>query len=289
MDIPRAFHGFGVNTDNKQKTYFLRDSYLMAMVASAVCWKDLGGKIDLVIDKKIHKHFIDLGFGCLYDEVIPLEMPKSIDPRFFWASGKMLAFDCYNEPIASIDPDLMVWKQLEYEDSDVVMFHEDDQNMKYYRDPEKHTRHFDESYNLKSQPFNAAFLLFNDMDFKRYSTKKWMSFMEKHKKYSDGISLKPSGETQVFLEQAGISCFANKQGKTIKTIFDNPGSGETIDNEFCWHIWGLKGLLKPKALKKEINKKIIKNMGAEIFKIMNILEVPCNPKKLENFILKIER
>ena len=176
------------------------------------------------------------------DRVLGLEVDEAINPKVFWAAGKLFALSKLTRPMVMVDLDLIVWKNIDdlIGDSDVYGIHREHIRPEVYPDKEyfkfKNGYEFPEDYDWDALPLNTALLYIKDIDFIHKYADKAIDFMYHTDESNENL------KHMVFAEQRLLPILAAKYNKSIKTMFD---VGENIGyQEYFTHVWGHKNILK---------------------------------------------
>ena len=82
---------------------------------SALLWKKFNGPIKLYTDDAGLDYLKSVGLASLWD-IINVDtlnsIAKDIDQKVFWAGAKLYALRAESAPVAMIDTDLFIWKDI---------------------------------------------------------------------------------------------------------------------------------------------------------------------------------
>ena len=253
----KAFHTLWTKPRGTEK---IEEFEFLTMILSALKWRQKNGEIFLVTDENGKKFIKDKGAENIWDGIITAldNMPDSINPKTFWAAGKIFALDSFKAPVVSIDNDFIVWENL-YLDKNISklsVIHKEELNPYVY--PNKDfLREFDRGYDWSVKPSNTAFVYYGDEELK-----------ENYKNLSlEVMTTLKSDDTlvpMVFAEQRLLSMVANKMGIRVDT-FSTLKNLQKMDRRFT-HLWGYKQKLKNNSpMKEEFTKRLQNKIKTEFF------------------------
>ena len=217
----------------------VEDFDLYCTALSALYWRKLNGRITLCADSKGAEYYHRIGFEPLWDEIrvcVPDDL-DGIDPLMFWAGGKLLALAKVEAPVAMVDTDFIVWKELSFGE-EIIAAHREELMPDVYP-PLSYLSaegHIIPDFREDVLPLNTAFLYLPDNDFKEFYTSQAIAFMKSAKKCPDPLC------HMVFAEQRLIAMCADYTGTPVKTLLDKnhlyfPQDGFT-------HLWGAKQVMR---------------------------------------------
>lgn len=231
---------------NPGKEYQMADFEILALILSALKWRQKNGKVRLFTDQMGYRDLQRNGLEELWDGGIQVSLdewiPPEVNPSVFWAAGKLYALKEIKEPLAMVDIDFIVWETLNLAASDeVVVIHREELTMGVYPPKEyfkvNENYHFDEEFDWTELPCNTAFLYIKDIDFKNYYVDQAIHFME-------NSPLSDNPVTYItFAEQRLLPMCAKKMGKEITSLstLDDLMLGK--DQRFT-HLWSYKKTLQ---------------------------------------------
>jgi hypothetical protein len=115
-----------VNRRGTGKIHDMMQFESLAMILSALCWKQFQGPIKLYCDKDFYDYITLLGVTDLWDE-IDTETLNHLEPNVnhntFWAYSKMYINSLQTEPFVSLDIDLFQTQGYDYTSHDVIFSH----------------------------------------------------------------------------------------------------------------------------------------------------------------------
>ncbi|MCI8604265.1 MAG: hypothetical protein HFE79_09025 [Ruminiclostridium sp.] len=226
---------------NPNGAYSMNKFELYTVVLSALSWKSLGNEIIMASDKKGAEYIDSLGIRNVWDgmeNVIPDDL-EGINPKMFWAAGKLFALREFSAPLAMIDLDFILWKMPELPINRIVAAHRENLTPSVY--PEissfKFKRPFNtEKMNEKVLPMNTAFLYLPDESFKQYYVNRSIAFMKSAADCSDNLCY------MVFAEQRLLSICAEEKKIGSQVLMDKDELFFPRDD--YTHIWGAKQIMK---------------------------------------------
>lgn len=260
---------------DKSESFYLNDFDLLTFILSACVWQENNGPAALHIDNKAMEYMEGLKLLDIFENgVFDLKVSDKINPRVYWAAGKLQALLNEKNPSVMIDLDLVIWKNLDefFKGADVYGIHREYIRPEIY--PSFDYFRINENYKLpkdlseKAEPLNTAMLYISDDDFRRYYATKSLEFMENTVEENENL------KHMVFAEQRLLPALADLEKKKIKTMFDH---GEDIGNQpYFTHVWGHKNILKYNyAERKKFCKRILnrlKNQYSDVFEKVIVIE-----------------
>ena len=228
---------------HQNEQYEMSDYEILTFVLSVLEWQKHNGDAYLICDDTAREYLDKKGIIKLFeDRVLGLEVDEAINPKVFWAAGKLFALSKLTRPMVMVDLDLIVWKNIDdlIGDSDVYGIHREHIRPEVYPDKEyfkfKNGYEFPEDYDWDALPLNTALLYIKDIDFIHKYADKAIDFMYHTDESNENL------KHMVFAEQRLLPILAAKYNKSIKTMFD---VGENIGyQEYFTHVWGHKNILK---------------------------------------------
>lgn len=263
----KAFHSNWTrpffNLNSKDSNYFIEDFEILTTILSALKWRQENGSIKMITDSIAAEYYSILGIDSIWDLGMEVTLdsliPKEIDPKIFWAAGKIYALREVDAPCAMIDTDFIVWKSIEdiLTDATICTIHKEGINENVY--PGKEYFNVKEGYNFDSEwswdvlPSNTAFTYIKDAEFKDYYVNSSIDFMHNIKNSENKLT------NMVFAEQRLISMCADKMNLEIKELMNL----EQLFNgqDYYTHIWGFKSRMRDNfRLRNEFCVKCIKRI-----------------------------
>lgn len=241
----RAFHSFWSKPNRARNggSVVIPDYELLTLMLSALEWRKLNGPIGLVTDSEGAAYFERAGLGSLWSEPIDTALDgidPGLDPRLFWAAGKLEALRRADAPCVMLDTDMILWADVGRLLSDAaVAAHREELNPAVYPDPAAFS--LDAGYAFPSEwdftlpAANTAFLYLPENGLKEYYVDSAFDFMR---------ALRDSGVdptvSMCFAEQRILPMCARARGVGLRTLLDY----HSLDDQaFVTHLWGHKGEL----------------------------------------------
>lgn len=219
--------------------FFIEDFDILTAALSALKWRQHNGSIAMITDTFGSEYIKKTGLACLWDEVRVTLDGINVNPRMFWAAGKLYALSQQSTPCVMIDTDFIVWYGIEFSavEQGIGVIHTE----QLYSDVYPNKPHFkmkngyeiDSSFDWTVKPCNTAFLYINDIEFLQYYTKSATAFMENAADCDDTLTY------MVFAEQRMLSMCAKKVKKDIFIFSDLERLFANGDRYFT-HTWGFK-------------------------------------------------
>lgn len=228
----------------KNKEFALDKFELYSAALSALSWRSFGDRIDLITDSKGKEYIEKIGLSGLWNNVRVLipDGLEGINPKMFWAAGKIFALREMPAPIAMIDTDFIVWKKPELPQNRIVAVHRENITPSVYPDFEYFK--FKIPFNMKNMngkvlPMNTAFLYLPEEDFKQYYVNRSIAFMKSAADCEDYLCY------MVFAEQRLLSICAEEKKVGSQVLMDKdelffPQSDYS-------HLWGAKQVMRDNA------------------------------------------
>lgn len=235
---------------------------VVCTVLSALMWRKLNGPIRFHVDSHAYEFYKKHDLLDAWDDGVEISvmdnLPKNIDPRIFWASSKMFALQSESCPVAMIDTDLIIWKNINdiLNESSLTVLHREGLTDCYVDKVFLKIRSgykFDPSWDWKVLPCNTALAYFKDDGFKNYYLDKSIDFMTGN--------LEPAKENisqMVFAEQRILPMCAKQKGVKINALIDDPFQE---GNDTFTHLWGAKEVARKS---REQNARLISAMMNKI-------------------------
>ncbi|MDR1753545.1 MAG: hypothetical protein LBR74_01385 [Eubacterium sp.] len=223
------------------KSFKIEKFDLYCMVLSALVWRRSGGNITLHADKVSFDYYTDIGLKGIWDSIantIPDDF-EGINPKMFWAAGKLFALRETSAPIVMIDTDFIVWENPEFGNSIIAAHYETISDMIY---PDftyfemKPDYHFNPSWSKAASPLNTAFLYLPDEGFKQYYVNKSIDFM-KHAEDCDDFLCR-----MVFAEQRLLSVCAEELKMPVQVLLNK--NRVFFPQKKFTHLWGAKRIMR---------------------------------------------
>lgn len=228
----------------------MQDYELISLIASVLYYKSHSGPMYLVADRRGIEYLNSLRLTALYDKVVEMKVDTSINPKVFWAAGKIFAHAQMPCPSVSVDMDAIVWKPVykTLDASAAVALHTEPSDWTPYTNkwPSIMGPWSDIDTNQVS-PVNTGILAFLNDKFKEDYTQACFSFMRdfsNSKLSSQKVDWTHSPsyiDEMVFAEQMILALMAKKTGKKIKTVTSyDRFSDHMAENSMVTHLWNSK-------------------------------------------------
>lgn len=250
-------------TVSRNNPRFQQDDFeVVSTVLSALTWQKHNGSIKFFTDIKGAEYYNSLGLLDLWeggvDTTTVENISNRIDQHIFWASAKLFALMSVHSPIAIIDTDLMVWKNLDsfFDNSCLTVLHREALIDCYL--PKRQLKipsgyDFNPNWNWRVWPCNTALAFFNDDNFKNYYLGQAVEFMTDNlERPLDLIS------QMVFVEQRLLAMCAKEKGISISTLVKTPFQKS---NKLFTHLWGAKSIARHNPVQRE---RLIRSMMSKI-------------------------
>ena len=227
----------------KDGGFALQDYELACLMLSVASYENYNGRTKLYADKASGAFFMDRGLDRIFSRGMEIfSVPDDIDPKVFWAAGKLCALKLEDMPSVMIDTDLIIWNSLgrHLRDKSIAVIHREELNPAIYPDPGSFP--MNESYrypgdwDFKIRPANTAMLYIRDNDFRDYYVKESLRFMQNIRHTDDNLC------PMVFAEQRILPMCAAARGLSVHSFCPDM-EGLREQNTFT-HLWGHKNVFK---------------------------------------------
>lgn len=217
---------------------------LGSFVLSALLWKKFNGPIKLYTDEAGIDYITSQGLDSLWDSIdidTLAGIPKYIDQKVFWAGSKLFALQVEKCPVAMVDTDLFIWKDINpiCQDKALVILHQEEFIDCYPPQKSLTTARgyaFQDWMDWSVKPCNTAFAYFSDESLKSFYCYEAVRFMSGN----DQPSIYENSQ-MVFAEQRLLAMCAKKMGVNIFTLIDDPFDK---NNTLFTHLWGAKRIAR---------------------------------------------
>lgn len=234
------------NLNKRDNKFFIEDFEILTTILSALKWREKNGSIKMITDSIAAQYYSSLKIDSIWDLGMDVSLdnivPKEINPKIFWAAGKLFALKKSKAPCIMIDTDFIVWKPIYnlIKVNKICTIHKENIDEKVY--PPKEYFHMKKEYNFDKQwdwsvlPSNTALLFMGDENFKNYYVNSSINFMMNLKEAQDNIT------GMVFAEQRLISMCAKKKNINISEIMtlEKLFGGQ----DYFTHVWGFKNVMR---------------------------------------------
>ena len=223
--------------------FFMEDYDLLTLIISAASYKKNNGKVRLYADKDGAHYINGLNMSEMFDDgVVIMDPDRNINPKVFWAAGKLESLKLLDKPSVMIDLDLIIWKNLDefLTGADIYGIHREQIRNEIYPDLDffkvKKNYKFPDNLDNEALPLNTAMLHIENLDFTHEYAEASLKFMKSCTEKNENL------RHMVFAEQRLLPMMATPRNLTIKTMFP---LGEDIGiQDYFTHIWGHKNILK---------------------------------------------
>lgn len=221
------------------REFYMEDFDILTAVLSALKWRQHNGQIRMVTDTFGAEYLKKLGICNIWNRIDILLDGINVNPRMFWAAGKLYALSHQNAPCVMLDTDFIVWHGIEFSaiKEKIGVIHTEELYPDVYPPPEsfklKDGYEPDKSFDRGIKPCNTAFLYINDSEFLKYYTDTAIEFMENSADCDDRLTY------MVFAEQRLLPMCAKKAREDIFVFSDLERLFADGDRYFT-HTWGFK-------------------------------------------------
>jgi hypothetical protein len=214
---------------------------LYTAALSSLTRRRAGNTTVMHVDGRGLMYLSRIGLLDLWNEVkvtIPDDL-GGINPRMFWAAGKLFALASQPAPVVMLDTDFIAWHLPELGDA-LIAAHDEDLTPHIY--PPITTFQMREPYEFAAnmsyspRPLNTAFLYVPDNEFKAYYTERSLGFMRNAEDCDDFLTY------MVFAEQRLLAILARHRRVKVKTLFDLKSEAH-IQKSYT-HTWGAKQVMR---------------------------------------------
>ncbi len=219
--------------------FLIEDFDILTTVLSALKWREKNGRISMITDSTGFEFYKSRNLLGLWDNVSREfdDIPDYVDPKKFWASGKLFALKNQDVPVAVIDTDFIVWDMLAFDKlKDITVIHREELYSDIYPEPSYFNMRrgyvFNPNFNWCINPVNTAFYVIKNQALKDLYLNEAMEFI---KNSADGDNL----TYMVFAEQRLLPMCAEILGIKIDEFSDLERLFSDGDRYFT-HTWGMK-------------------------------------------------
>lgn len=233
----------------------LPDYEVLTLIVSALKYRETNGPIHLYTDNRGYDYFLKHGLTQLYNEIhVILDEAVSpfIEPRVFWAAGKLAAYKHCAAPCVSIDLDAIIWKKLPFYKDDVVPLHPEPLNWEGYRSNAVFEKFgfSKEHWNWETPAANMGICVFNDQYLKSVYADKALNFMFDYSLSGEirapyrglmGPGVLTYIDEMIFAEQRLLAMTADRLSRTLGFIIGFNEADDHIQlNPLVSHVWNSK-------------------------------------------------
>ena len=217
--------------------YVMQDYEILMLMLSVSSFERHNGPVSMYADDAAasfleSERIDDIFSGGLKQ----LNVPEDIDPKVYWAAGKLYALKAENLASVMIDTDLIIWKDISkaLAETDIAVIHREELNPAIYPDPfsfeMNDSYEFPKNADFNVKPANTAMLYIKDPWFRAYK------FMHMSMPTEDTLN------HMVFAEQRLLAICAAEKNKTIFSFCEDPAN--LREQKIFTHFWGHKNLYK---------------------------------------------
>lgn len=224
-----------------EAAYALDKFELYSAAISALNWRGFGDEITLVTDKRGREYIEKIGISDIWNSVLELipDDLEGINPKMFWAAGKLFALREISAPVVMIDTDFILWERPDFPENRIIAAHRENLTSSVYPslDYFKFKRRFSmENMNEKVLPMNTAFLYLPEEDFKQYYVNRSIAFMKSALDVDDYLCY------MVFAEQRLLSICAEEKKIGSQVLMDKDEL--FFPQKDFTHLWGAKQVMR---------------------------------------------
>jgi hypothetical protein len=273
----------------------LSDPEIACLIAGALYYKQHSGPMHLITDQRGYEYLSRLKILSLYDSIRELKVPRTINPKIFWAAGKIFAHRMMPCPSTSIDMDAVLWRPMPLFTLDsAIALHTEPKDWPHYA---TYRPEFNGPWDCANDedvvPVNTGVLSFRNEALKTRYINMAVEFMEEHSRRNTA-SVHSTGQIgsgyvggqcfveMVYAEQTMLSVAAGRQHGIGTIVEYDRFIDHVIDNPIAMHLWNSKRgyLLHEKARETFVQnmisivardfpraKRIIRGSGLAEFKV----------------------
>lgn len=261
-------------TDKTKLPYEAEDFDILTTILSALMWREKNGAVTLVTDSAGAEFYRKNGLEAVWDKTDVCLDDIDVNPRVFWAAGKIFALKRQNAPIAMLDTDFIMWETLdEGELKDVTTVHFEELSPHIY--PPKEFFHikdyeFDTEFDWNVKACNTALCIFRDEELLRYYTDQSIEFMRHTDEENEWLRY------MVFAEQRLLPMCAKRLGKSVAAFSDMASLFSGKEKRFT-HTWGMKQQMRDNIrLREDFCRRCIRRILEDFPDMREILtEIEC--------------
>lgn len=223
--------------------YVMQDYEILMLMLSVSSFERHNGPVSMYADDAAASFLESEKIDDIFSRGIKiLKVPEDIDPKVYWAAGKLYALKAENLPSVMIDTDLIIWKDLSrtLEDTEIAVIHREELNPAIYPDPfsfeMKDGYAFPKNADFSVKPANTAMLYIKDPVFRDHYCEEALKFMRMSMPTEDTLN------HMVFAEQRLLAVCAAEKNKTIFSFCEDPMN--LREQKTFTHFWGHKNLYK---------------------------------------------
>ncbi len=236
--------------------FCLDDFDILTTILSALKWRELNGSIKLYTDDTGAEYVRRLGLADLWDLGIDTTALaernwQGINPKAFWAAGKLLALREESAPCVMIDTDFVVWRSLDElaDQPGLAVIHReplyDGVYLPAHQLKTARGYRFNASWRWDEWACNTSLVFFGDDGFRQYYVSEALRFMEGNSKEA-----KEAISQMVFAEQRVLGMCARVKGIDVRELMPYDPEAWKQQDSFT-HVWGYKDVMRDDPRKRE--------------------------------------
>ncbi len=221
----------------------MQDFDMLTVILSVSAFQKYNGPTRMYADEAACKYLKKNGLEKMFERgIVPMDVPGDIDPKVYWAAGKLVALGMEELPSVMIDTDLVIWRNIRewLGNSGIAVIHREQLNPEIYPSPDffqlDESYHFPEGADFAVLPANTAMLYIRDPDFRDFYVSESLRFMHHTKKTEDNLC------HMVFAEQRMLPICAAIRGLTVSSYVSR--LEDLRFQDMFTHLWGHKNVLK---------------------------------------------
>lgn len=257
----------------------MADFDILTAALSALKWREKNGRIKMVVDTVGYEYLRREGLLCLWDEAEVSLDGITVDPRMFWAAGKLYALRGQKAPCVMLDTDFIVWREVAFSTikQDIAVIHTERLYPDVYPDADsfkmKDGYKFDDAFDWSVCACNTAFLYIGDDAFLKYYTDTAIDFMQSASGGGDTLTY------MVFAEQRLLPMCACKYGKSILALSNLERLFKNGEGYFT-HTWGFKQQMRDNpSVREDFCRRCVRRLRADFPEYAQMLSRTKSLKK----------
>lgn len=252
--------------------FYIEDFDILTTILSALKWREKNGSIKMATDSVGYEFYKKRDLLGIWDEVTTEldDIPEWVNPRMFWAAGKLFALKNADVPVAVTDMDFIVWDRIAFNNlEDLTVIHREDIYDDVY--PDIHhfqmKRHyiFNPDLDWREKPSNTAFYVIKNKRLRDMYIKEAENFI-KNTESGDNLTY------MVFAEQRLLSMCAKAQGIEINN-FSSLDRLFYDGEKYFTHTWGMKQQMRENSrLRYDFSMRCIRRIKEDFGEYSSILK-----------------
>lgn len=205
----------------------------LTAAVSALMYRRHVGPIQLHTDVGGHEVAVRSGLATCYDDVridLHVGRQESVNPKVFWAAGKLAALGLHKAPVVMLDMDVILWSRPALEKFTVLNLDDPTWPGSRWRPSAAKPRNFAATINcgmvyFDREPLRESFVgrAFD-----------WMAVMKDSK----------SEHAMVFAEQWALTTISAEMGIAPNVVCGRKGRLPLLDSAAAAHLWSAKGVYR---------------------------------------------